>query len=673
MSNAKNTKRSLIVSGLSLAVSCALLLGSTFAWFTDSVVNSNNRIASGELDVDLLYKTGETYASVQKDTNLFKDNALWEPGYAEAVNLKVKNLGSLALEYRLSVNIVNETESVNVNGDPFKLSDYIQFAVIDGEQIYATGAEAVAAAEAAGPTSIAALDVNETGVLYPDGKGTSEEYVTLVVYMPETVGNEANYAADAAQPQIDLGVNLTATQTPYETDGFGNDQYDADAAYADVYVADTAALMTAIENAQDGDIIGLNADFSLEQQLALDKEIVLELNGKTITIPDNADLNTTPIRVNAGGKLTITGDGVIDATDASDDVVPVSAMGGELIIQEGTIQVDTPNESCVYAMYGGTVTITGGTFVNNSTEDYAYGDGAPLTLNVSNGNPGTITVTGGTFQGRNPADGDDNLGGTFVAAGYQSTQVAENTYIVTPADTTPVISRDGLADALQDVAVAGNKDVSIQIAQDVADVTGIKTANGNSLKVDFGGNTVSVAQPVGSAGTETNGMQLLQGSMVTLKNGTYKPSSSTVQILVQNYSDLTLEDVTLDGTSSSNCGYIISSNCGDVVIKGDTDIIAPAGKIALDVMHWEGTGYEDEGTSITFDETMTGTVDGKIEVYCQRGGQVVKPVEDGGATLTIKGGTFMNTGLTLEEFKAFVPAGYVATETADGVYTVTAE
>ena len=673
MSNAKNTKRSLIVSGLSLAVSCALLLGSTFAWFTDSVVNSNNRIASGELDVDLLYKTGETYASVQKDTNLFKDNALWEPGYAEAVNLKVKNLGSLALEYRLSVNIVSETGSVNVNGDPFKLSDYIQFAVIDGEQIYATGAEAVAAAEAAGPTSIAALDVNETGVLYPDGKGTSEEYVTLVVYMPETVGNEANYAADAAQPQIDLGVNLTATQTPYETDGFGNDQYDADAAYADVYVADTAALMTAIENAQDGDIIGLNADFSLEQQLALDKEIVLELNGKTITIPDNADLNTTPIRVNAGGKLTITGDGVIDATDASDDVVPVSAMGGELIIQEGTIQVDTPNESCVYAMYGGTVTITGGTFVNNSTEDYAYGDGAPLTLNVSNGNPGTITVTGGTFQGRNPADGDDNLGGTFVAAGYQSTQVAENTYIVTPADTTPVISRDGLADALQDVAVAGNKDVSIQIAQDVADVTGIKTANGNSLKVDFGGNTVSVAQPVGSAGTETNGMQLLQGSMVTLKNGTYKPSSSTVQILVQNYSDLTLEDVTLDGTSSSNCGYIISSNCGDVVIKGDTDIIAPAGKIALDVMHWEGTGYEDEGTSITFDETMTGTVDGKIEVYCQRGDQTVKPVTDGGATLTIKGGTFMNTGLTLEEFRAFVPAGYVVTETAAGVYTVTAE
>ena len=103
MRNRKSTRRSLIASGLSLAVSCALLLGSTFAWFTDSVVNGNNRIAAGNLDVDLLYKTGGTYASVQEDTNLFKENALWEPGYAEAINLKVENLGSLALEYRLSV------------------------------------------------------------------------------------------------------------------------------------------------------------------------------------------------------------------------------------------------------------------------------------------------------------------------------------------------------------------------------------------------------------------------------------------------------------------------------------------------------------------------------------------------------------------------------------------
>ena len=88
------------------------------------------------------------------------------------------------------------------------------------------------------------------------------------------------------------------------------------------------------------------------------------------------------------------------------------------------------------------------------------------------------------------------------------------------------------------------------------------------------------------------------------------------------------------------------------------------------MMHWENTGYEDEGTSVTFDETMTGTVNGKIDVYCYRNNRVVKPVDDGGAVLTIMGGTFVNSGLTLEQFKAFVPTGYTVTTNADGSFTV---
>lgn len=87
-------------------------------------------------------------------------------------------------------------------------------------------------------------------------------------------------------------------------------------------------------------------------------------------------------------------------------------------------------------------------------------------------------------------------------------------------------------------------------------------------------------------------------------------------------------------------------------------------------MHWETPAYKAEGTSVTFDETMTGTVEGKIDVYCYSDSGVVKPVADGGATLTIKGGTFVNSGLTLEQFKAFVPAGYTVTTNADGSFTV---
>ena len=87
-------------------------------------------------------------------------------------------------------------------------------------------------------------------------------------------------------------------------------------------------------------------------------------------------------------------------------------------------------------------------------------------------------------------------------------------------------------------------------------------------------------------------------------------------------------------------------------------------------MHWENASYKKEGTHVVFDESMTGTVDGKIDVYCYRNGATVKPVDDGGATLVIKGGTFKNSGLTLEQFKAFVPSGYTVTTNADGSFTV---
>ena len=240
-----------------------------------------------------------------------------------------------------------------------------------------------------------------------------------------------------------------------------------------------------------------------------------------------------------------------------------------------------------------------------------------------------------------------------------------------------------IADSVADLATAGNKNVVVSVAQDMNNTAGIKTAKGNTLTMDLNGKAVGVSYGQGSTNTTTNGMQLLQGSTVTLKNGTYKANHGNdadhnIAILIQNYSNLTIENCTLDmreandtAGNSKGTSYALSTNCGEVVIKGETNIYARKNtEYALDVMHWENTGYEAEGTSVTFDETMTGTVDGKIDVYCYRNGNVVKPVVDGGATLTIMGGTFKNSGLTLEQFKAFVPAGYTVTTNADGSFTV---
>ena len=239
-----------------------------------------------------------------------------------------------------------------------------------------------------------------------------------------------------------------------------------------------------------------------------------------------------------------------------------------------------------------------------------------------------------------------------------------------------------IADSAADLATAGNKNVVVSVAQDMNNTAGIKTAKGNTLTMDLNGKSVGVSYGQGSTNTTTNGMQLLQGSTVTLKNGTYKANHGNdadhnIAILIQNYSNLTIENCTLDmreandtAGNSKRTSYALSTNCGKVVIKGETNIYARNNtQYALDVMHWENPSYKDEGTSVTFDETMTGTVDGKIDVYCYRNSRVVKPVDDGGATLTIMGGTFVNSGLTLEQFKAFVPAGYTVTET-NGSFTV---
>jgi hypothetical protein len=165
---------------------------------------------------------------VTEETNIFKEDTLWEPGHTEVVKLKVVNEGSLALKYNLGVNVVSEIGSVNMAGKDFLLSEFIKFAVIDGANTY-TRDEAVAAAEANGATALkTAYNSGTTQLL-----STEEDYVTMVVYMPSTVGNDANPAKGAAVPTINLGLNLFATQQMAEEDSFGAD-YDKNATYPSI-------------------------------------------------------------------------------------------------------------------------------------------------------------------------------------------------------------------------------------------------------------------------------------------------------------------------------------------------------------------------------------------------------------------------------------------------------
>ena len=232
-----NTKRALLTSALAIVACVAMLIGSTFAWFTDTASTGVNKIQAGNLDVKLEYKNADTkaFAEAKADTKVFDESALWEPGHVEYVVLRLSNVGSLALKYELGINIASEKGSINVGGDAFKLSDYIKFAVIDEDQSGLSRDNLVAAAAGKGAVLNAGYTAEDH--LLKDGAKT----VTLVVWMPTTVGNEANHKTDAAAPSIELGINVFATQYTEEYDSF-DDQYDKDAGTAHYTLAEFNAL-----------------------------------------------------------------------------------------------------------------------------------------------------------------------------------------------------------------------------------------------------------------------------------------------------------------------------------------------------------------------------------------------------------------------------------------------
>ena len=133
MTKTTSTKRALLMSGLALLMCVSMLIGSTFAWFTDSVTSSGNIIKSGTLDVTMEWKD----ATINGAQKTYKDASagaifnydLWEPGYVEAKNIKISNVGTLALKYNLNI---------AANGEVSELADVIDVYFAEGEHTLAS-------------------------------------------------------------------------------------------------------------------------------------------------------------------------------------------------------------------------------------------------------------------------------------------------------------------------------------------------------------------------------------------------------------------------------------------------------------------------------------------------------------------------------------------------------
>lgn len=412
----KNYTRRLLFSMITMIICVAMLVGSTFAWFTDVAKSTNNVINPGRLDLEVEYTLdGENWEDLDGAENIFGDG-LFEPGYTRVVAFKVRNNGSLAFKYKMSLDILSETKGVNVAGENFALSDYL--------------VASTALTQDAGDVSTAFDHILHSTIRWKDSalkelalfaddtvlEPNQETVSILRLYMPTDIGNVANAKDDDSLPSLNLGVTVTATQAPVEEDSYDN-KYDKDATYP---VVDVAGLNNALTI---GGNVSVEANLAPAAAIVADKNATLNMNGKTIAnITDIWDVEPNSwslVSVREGATLTIDGNGTFKAKENDCYAVDVQGDGCKVVIKNGTF---IGNIHAVY-VYTGEAVIEGGFFsVQQKFPDAAKADEFVLNCYDANRANGTakITVKGGTFVNFNPADCQAEGAHTnFVAAGYK--------------------------------------------------------------------------------------------------------------------------------------------------------------------------------------------------------------------------------------------------------------
>ena len=374
----KSTKRALITSALAILMCAAMLIGTTFAWFTDTASTAVNKIQAGNLDVKLMYSTDMvTWKEATDQTKLFNDNALWEPGYTQVVYLKVVNAGNLALKYEagFSKNYTSN-RGKNVNGDWYRVDNYLKIGTAETETKFANR-EAVWSAIAATEKTLA-KDVMLTDGWITLKAGESSKPFAMAIYMPTSVGNEANASRLRPSSVSGLGIEVRATQATVESDSFGTD-YDANA----------ATVLKRVEYT-DGEH----------------------------TVTGNIQANGTSGAIHGTGTAKITVDATtVYGTYVSDYAMAVYASGrSEITIKGGEFANQAPagsTLSLIYADSSAKITIEGGTFKCVSPA---------WTLNCNDSDPATITVKGGSFYKFDPSNVTAGEGEIFIADGYKVVQ-----------------------------------------------------------------------------------------------------------------------------------------------------------------------------------------------------------------------------------------------------------
>ena len=249
MNNKKTTKRALLSSVMAIVLCLAMLIGTTFAWFTDSASTAVNKIQSGKLDVALEMSTdGTNWETAEGKTLTFKtadnraaDQILWEPGCTyELPKLRVVNNGNLALKYKIQI--------TGIQGDA-KLNEVIDWTIND-----------------------AAINLTEEHL----SAGQTGAAFTIKGHMQETAGNE--YQGKSIDG---IAITVVATQDTVEYDS-NNNTYDENATYP---VTNSADLVAAIADATAGSVVSLTSGtFPLPTASIVGEGVTIAGNGADNTV-----------------------------------------------------------------------------------------------------------------------------------------------------------------------------------------------------------------------------------------------------------------------------------------------------------------------------------------------------------------------------------------------------
>ena len=339
MSNRKSTKRALLGSVMAMVLCLAMLIGATFAWFTDTASTGVNKIQAGNLDVALEMKDGDNWVSAEGKTLTFKtkdnraaDQILWEPGCTyELPQLRVVNKGNLALKYKIQI--------TGIQGDA-KLNEVIDWTIND-----------------------AAIDLTEGHLT----AGQQGDAFTIKGHMQDTAGNDyQNLTIDG------IGINVVATQDTVESDSFHN-QYDADAEYP-IAVTTGDELQAIVNNATAPvNIVLANSITTNNFVIPEDKDVTLDLNGRTVT---NAESHTILNK----GHLTLKD----SSADKSGQIISLKGNTAALrngdnavcVVEGGTISRDGANGNTWHVVENfGKMTFNGGKVVLKNGNGFAITNG----------------------------------------------------------------------------------------------------------------------------------------------------------------------------------------------------------------------------------------------------------------------------------------------------------